>query len=71
MDLYVPSDEHNTLEEIGSLPGQFRVGLDQLDGYLAPLVAKGLASVLLFGVPSNVKKASQHPSLLFIYGLCT
>ena len=37
--------------EIKSLPGQKRWGINRLKGFLAPLVAKGLRSVILFGVP--------------------
>lgn len=34
-----------------SLPGQARWGVDKLEGFLGPLVKKGLKSVILFGVP--------------------
>ena len=37
-------------EPIGSLPGQYRWGLKQLIAGMEPLVAKGLRSVLVFGV---------------------
>ena len=33
-----------------------RYGVNRLEGALAPLVAKGLRAVLLFGVPSKVTK---------------
>ncbi|KAF3936463.1 hypothetical protein ABW19_dt0207225 [Dactylella cylindrospora] len=36
---------------ISSLPNQHRRGLNKLVPYLTPLVAKGLKSVILFGVP--------------------
>jgi porphobilinogen synthase len=39
--------------KLKSLPGLFRYGLDVLEEELRPLVAKGLTSVLLFGVPSS------------------
>ena len=49
--------DENTL--IPSLPGQRRIGLKQVTPFLAPLVAKGLRAVILFGVPTtpNVKDA--------------
>ena len=51
----LPSEE--TL--IPSLPSQYRRGLNKLVPHLKPLVAKGLRSVILFGVPvtPNVKDA--------------
>lgn len=33
-----------------------RYGVNKLEGALRPLVEKGLRAVLVFGVPSNVKK---------------
>ncbi|GAB7345468.1 hypothetical protein MBLNU457_3795t1 [Dothideomycetes sp. NU457] len=42
-----PDDE----ELIPSLPGQRRWGLNKLVAFVKPLVAKGLKSVILFGVP--------------------
>ncbi|TKA71307.1 Delta-aminolevulinic acid dehydratase [Cryomyces minteri] len=44
---------------IPSLPNQHRRGLNKLVAFLAPLVRKGLRSVILFGVPMapNVKDA--------------
>lgn len=37
---------------IPSLPNQHRLGLKRLPAYLDPLIAKGLRSVILFGVPT-------------------
>ena len=50
-------DDEETL--ILSLPNQYRRGLSKVIPYLEPLVAKGLRSVILFGVPirPNVKDA--------------
>lgn len=45
------TDEPDAEVEIKSLPGQKRWGINRLKGFLAPLVAKGLRSVILFGVP--------------------
>ncbi|KAL7274644.1 Aminolevulinate dehydratase [Rhizina undulata] len=43
------NDDEETL--IPSLPGQCRRGVNKLVPFLAPLVGKGLTSVILFGVP--------------------
>jgi delta-aminolevulinic acid dehydratase/porphobilinogen synthase len=40
------------LEEIASLPGQYRVGVNKLAGLLAGPVRDGLKAVLVFGVVS-------------------
>ena len=45
------SDNPNEETLIPSLPDQHRRGLNKLAGHLAPLVRKGLRSVILFGVP--------------------
>lgn len=45
------TDNPNDDEIIPSLPGQRRMGLNKLVPFLAPLVAKGLRSIVLFGVP--------------------
>ncbi|KAJ3155938.1 hypothetical protein HDU89_005501 [Geranomyces variabilis] len=42
--------------EITSLPGQYRFGVNTLKEHFAPLVAKGLKCVILFGVPTLTKK---------------
>lgn len=50
------TDEGNGLQPIKSLPGQFRIGIEKLEEFLRPLINKGLRSVLLFGVPSQIQK---------------
>ncbi|BFZ59883.1 Aminolevulinate dehydratase [Saitoella coloradoensis] len=45
------TDDPDAEEEIKSLPGQKRWGLNKLVPFLEPLYKKGLASVILFGVP--------------------
>ena len=50
------TDDPDAEVEIVSLPGQKRWGMNKLKGFLAPLVAKGLASVILFGVPLKSEK---------------
>ncbi|ORY55724.1 delta-aminolevulinic acid dehydratase [Leucosporidium creatinivorum] len=53
------TDEPDAEVEIKSLPGQKRWGLNKLSGFLAPLVAKGLKSVILFGVPLHLQKDAR------------
>ncbi len=48
--------DDNAVEEIKSLPGQARYGVNKLQEFLQPIVDNGLESVLLFGVPSKVPK---------------
>lgn len=50
------ADDANASVEIPSLPNQRRWGVDRLEGFLGPLVEKGLKSVILFGVPFNCQK---------------
>ena len=49
------TDNPSEITPIPSLPNQSRRGVDTLVAFLQPLVAKGLRSVILFGVP-------LHPS---------
>ncbi|CAI8017815.1 Delta-aminolevulinic acid dehydratase [Geodia barretti] len=51
------TDDPEADEEIVSLPGQKRYGVNKLEQALRPLVDKGLMSVLIFGVPRSAKKA--------------
>lgn len=51
------SDDENEETPIKSFPNVKRFGVNKLMNYLAPLVKKGLCSVLLFGVP--MKKGSK------------
>lgn len=50
------TDEPDAEIVINSLPGQKRWGINKVKAFLEPLVAKGLASVMLFGVPVISKK---------------
>ena len=54
------SDEADPDEEIGSLPEQHRYGVNRLEEALRPLVAKGLKTVLLFGVLAKLPKVSSR-----------
>ncbi|CAB4395865.1 tetrapyrrole biosynthesis, porphobilinogen synthase [Rhizophagus irregularis] len=49
------TDKPDSESEISSLPGQKRLGINKIEGFLKPLVEKGLSSVLLFGVPTCEK----------------
>ncbi|XP_025269686.1 endoplasmic reticulum chaperone BiP isoform X2 [Camponotus floridanus] len=50
------SDEKNAKDAISSMPGIYRYGINQLENVLTPLVAKGLQSVLLFGILQHLEK---------------
>ncbi|XP_050301475.1 delta-aminolevulinic acid dehydratase [Anthonomus grandis grandis] len=49
-------EAENELQEIPSMPGVARYGINKLKEYLTPLVQKGLTSVLVFGVISSLSK---------------
>ena len=49
-------DEDDAVQEIKSMPGICRYGINKLQSALSPLVGSGLKSVLIFGVPGNVEK---------------
>jgi len=40
------------------MPGVYRYGINQLEKMLQPLVAKGLQSILLFGVSKHLEKVT-------------
>jgi len=40
------------------MPGVYRYGINQLEKMLEPLIAKGLQSVLLFGVSKHLEKVT-------------
>ncbi|KAJ2800812.1 Aminolevulinate dehydratase [Coemansia helicoidea] len=50
------TDERDSVIPIPSMPGQSRIGVNRLEAFLAPLVAKGLRAVMLFGVPNDSVK---------------
>lgn len=53
------TDDPDASVIIHSLPGQRRWGVNQLEGFIGPLVKKGLKSVILFGVPMNCEKVIE------------
>ncbi|KAJ6587066.1 hypothetical protein DFH09DRAFT_244801 [Mycena vulgaris] len=50
------TDDPDASQLIPTLPGQCRWGVNKLEGFLGPLVKKGLQSVILFGVPMSCVK---------------
>ena len=52
------TDMPNSAVDLPSMPGQKRWSVDRLAGFLSPLVAKGLRSVILFGIP-EVKRSAK------------
>lgn len=50
------TDDDDARVEIPTLPGQCRWGVNRLEGFIGPLVKKGLKSVILFGVPMKCAK---------------
>lgn len=55
LPLFIVDDE-DAQQEVGSLPGVSRWGVNSVISYLRPVVETGLTSVLLFGVPANLPK---------------
>ena len=50
LPIFVTNSNPDAIEEIGSLPGVNRYGVNQVVDFLEPLVEKGLRSILIFGV---------------------
>jgi porphobilinogen synthase len=44
---------HGVRNEIGSMPGQFQLSVDQLDRELDELLSLGIGAVILFGIPAE------------------
>jgi hypothetical protein len=59
------TDDPNAMVEIPTLPGQCRWGVNKLEEFIGPLVKKGLASVILFGVPMYCEKVCPFHYLFF------
>lgn len=55
------TDDPDASDIIASLPNQRRWGINKLQGFLDPLVRKGLRSVILFGVPLKCVKVCRLP----------
>ena len=70
--MYIDRDAENAVEEILSMPEQFRYGVNRVVEALKPVVSKGLKAVLLFGVPSKLPKVRIHTTsatLICVTGL--
>ena len=52
-------DGVNKVEEIPSLPGQFRYTVDRMDEALEAAVKAGIGSILLFGIPEVKDEAGS------------
>ncbi|ORY32820.1 putative porphobilinogen synthase [Naematelia encephala] len=68
------SDDPDAEQVIETLPGQKRWGVNKLEGFLGPLIKKGLKGVILFGVPMKMEKdargtAADHPETPVILAL--
>jgi porphobilinogen synthase len=60
MPYFVVEGDADLKKPIGSMPGQFQLGLKSLEKTVAAAVEKGLKSVLLFGIPKvKDERASQ------------
>ncbi|XP_031621515.1 delta-aminolevulinic acid dehydratase [Contarinia nasturtii] len=55
-------EKDDVIEEIPSMPGVSRFGVNQLIKHLEPLIKKGLKTVLLFGVIETLPKDSNGSS---------
>ena len=53
-------------EAIDAMPGQCRLGYEEVEPYLKPLVEKGLKTVLLFGVITRLKRVG-HASTFYTF----
>jgi len=56
LPLFITDESPEAKQEVASLPGVARWGCRSVLDFLAPVVANGLTSVLLFGVPEKVTK---------------
>ena len=59
--LFVTSGE-NVRNPIESMPGQFQISLDQLQTEVSEVVAHGIPSIILFGLPENKDLAGTEAS---------
>jgi hypothetical protein len=60
------TDQADAKEEIKAMPGQYRWGVNRLRECIAPLVAKGLKAVLIFGVLSNNEIKDNEGTIYYI-----
>lgn len=61
------SEQDDAIEEISSMPGVSRFGVNQVIAHLEPLVNKGLKCVLLFGVIESLPKVRFEIHILKIF----
>lgn len=53
-------DSEDDIQEVASMPGVARYGINKLRQALEPMVQNGLKCVLIFGVPSKLPKVSDQ-----------
>lgn len=58
-------DKEDELNEIESMPGQYHIGIHRLEDFIAPLIEKGLQSVILFGVITDESKKDHCGSFSY------
>lgn len=56
---YMNREDDNVMQPVGSMPDVCRYGINQLITKLHLLVEKGLKSILIFGIVSNLPKVSN------------
>lgn len=59
------TDIEDAAMDLPSMPGQKRWGVNKLEGFIRPLVEKGLKSVILFGIPEVKKDLKVSEALEF------
>jgi len=59
------SEDDDAVQEIASMPGVARYGLNRLKMHLEPLVANGLSSILLFGVIDTLTKVRKSSRVIY------
>jgi len=67
--IYHYRDNQDAIEEIVSMPGQARYGVNRVVEALRDPVSDGLQSVLLFGVPSQLPKVCTLSWIFVVYSM--
>lgn len=63
ISLHYLSEDDNATEDIASMPGISRFGVNALRKHLEPLIQKGLSSILVFGVIEQLPKVILQPAV--------
>lgn len=59
-------DEKDAREEIKSMPGVYRQGVNRIKSMLDPIVESGLKSLLIFGVINKLPKVIKQFKLIIL-----